>query len=52
MITIDKEDTDTYETHILFTDTLLRAGKPADALLYQFRVLYDKAYVFFRNLFK
>ena len=52
VITIDKEDTDTYETHILFTDTLLRAGKPADALLYQFRVLYDKAYVFFRNLFK
>ena len=52
VITIDRNDTDKYETHILFTDTLLREGNIFDAALYSIRSLYDKAYVFFRDLFK
>jgi len=52
VITIDKENADTYETHMLFTDALLREGNIFDAALYSIRSLYDKAYVFFRDLFK
>ena len=51
VITIDKESTDTYETHMLFTDTLLREGNTFDVVLYSIRALYDKAYIFFRDLF-
>ena len=52
VITIDKENTDTYDTYLLSTDTLLREGSFFDVLLYSIRTLYDKAYVFFRDLFK
>ena len=52
VITIDRNDTDKYETHILFTDALLRRGNFVDVKLYSIRTLYDKVYVFFRDLFK
>ena len=50
VITIDKEHTDTYQTNMLFTDALLRQGNIVDVTLYKIRTLYDKAYVFLRNL--
>lgn len=50
VITVDKNSTDTYETYTLSTDTLLREGNVIDALLYSLRSLYDKVYVFFRDL--
>ena len=52
VITVDKENTDTYETSILSTDTLLREGNPVDALLYSIAAFFDKAGEFFENLFK
>ena len=51
VITVDKNNPDTYETHILFTDTLLQQGNFVDVTLYNIRALYDKVYAFFRNLF-
>lgn len=44
VITIDREKTDTYETHILSTDTLLRAGNSVDALLYGIYAFFDKLF--------
>lgn len=51
VITIDKNSTDTYDTYMLSSDTLLREGSRFDAALYSLRILYDKVAAFFRNLF-
>ena len=52
VITIDKNNPDTYETYTLSTDTLLREGKCPDPLLYKIRLFFDKVGDFFSNLFK
>ena len=52
VITIDKENADTYGTNMLFVDSLLRRGNFADVALYRIRTLNDKVYLFFRNLLK
>ena len=50
VITIDKESADTYGTYTLSADKLLRGGNIADRILYSFRIVYDKIYLFFKNL--
>lgn len=52
VITVDKENADTYETYTLSTDTLLREGNSVDALLYNIRLFFDKVSDFFSGLFK
>ena len=48
VITVDKENTDTYETYTLFADALLRQGSFPDPFLAFLRRIYDRIYVFGR----
>ena len=50
VITLDKNDTDTYGTYTLSADKLLRGGSILDRILYSLRVVYDKAYLYFSQL--
>ena len=50
VITIDRENTDTYGTYVLSADKLLRSGNILDRFLYCFRIVYDKAYLYFKSL--
>ncbi len=50
VITVDKANTDTYETYTLNAEELIRGGKFPDPFLYNFRALYEKAADFFEDL--
>ncbi len=50
VITLDREDTDTYGTYTLSADKLLRSGSLLDRIVYSFRILYDKVYLYFKSL--
>ena len=50
VITVDKNNTDTYETYTLSADKMLRNGNIVDRVLYAFRIVYDKAYLYFKGL--
>ena len=51
VITVDKENPDTYETYTLSTDTLLRGGNFFDACLYSVYAFFEKIEDFFDKLF-
>ena len=50
VITLDKNDSDTYGTYTISADKLLRSGNILDRVLYSFRVVYDKIYMHFKGL--